>query len=71
MDFFQTIKRCCEVHVQATSFLKRNKHWNAFRVWLYEKNNLVRLGGYPTHLDVADMSYFFYFYFVFIYDQGE
>ena len=37
MDFFQTIKRCCQVHVQATSLLKRNKHWNAFRVWLYEK----------------------------------
>ena len=37
MDFFQTIKRCCRVHVQATSLLKRNKHWNAFRVWLYEK----------------------------------
>ena len=26
-----------KVHVQATSLLKRNKHWNAFRVWLYEK----------------------------------
>ena len=30
-------KRCCQVHVQATLLLKRNKHWNAFRVWLYEK----------------------------------
>ena len=37
IDFFQTIKRCCQVHVKATSLLKRNKHWNAFRVWLYEK----------------------------------
>ena len=37
----------------------------------YMRNNLVRLGGYPTHGDVADMSYFFYFYFVFIYDQAE
>ena len=70
MDFFQTIKRCCQVHVQATSLLKRNKHWNAFRVWLYEKH-LVRLGGYPAHGGVADMSYFFHFYFVFIYDQTE
>ena len=35
--FFQTIKCCCQVHVQATSLLKRSKHWNAFRVWLYEK----------------------------------
>ena len=31
----------------------------------YMRNNLVRLGGYPTHRDVADMSYSFYFYFVF------
>ena len=37
----------------------------------YMRNNLVRLGGYPTHRDVADMSYFFYFHFVFIYDQAE
>ena len=35
----------------------------------YMRNNLVRLGGYPTHRDVADMSYFFYFYFVSNYDQ--
>ena len=37
MDFFQIIKRCCQIHAQATSLLKRNKHWIAFRVWLYEK----------------------------------
>ena len=37
----------------------------------YMRNNLVRLGGYPTHRDVADMSYFFYFYFAFIYNQVE
>ena len=55
-----------KVHVQATSLLKRNKHWNAFRVWLYEKNNLVHLGEYPTDRDVADMSNLFYFYSVFI-----
>ena len=35
--FFQTIKRCCQVHVQAISFLKRNKHWNTFRVRLYRE----------------------------------
>ena len=34
-------------------------------------DNLVRLEGYATHRDVADMSYFFYFYFVFKYDQVE
>ena len=54
-----------KVHVQATSLLKRNKHWNAFRVWLYEKQ-LRLLRGYPTHRDVADMSNLFYFYSVFI-----
>ena len=37
----------------------------------YMRNNLVRLGGYPTHRDVADMSYFFYSYFVFRYDQAD
>ena len=37
----------------------------------YMRNNLVRLGGYPTHRDVPDMSYFLYFYFVFINDQAE
>ena len=35
------------------------------------RNDLVRLGGYHTHRDVADTSYFFYFYFVFLYDQAE
>ena len=35
----------------------------------YMRNNLVRLGGYPTHRGVADMSCFFYF--VFKYDQAE
>ena len=37
----------------------------------YMRNNSVRLGGYPTHRAVADISYFFYFYFVFKYDQVE
>ena len=30
---------CCQVHLQAAS-LKRNKHWNAFRVWLYHKGDI-------------------------------
>ena len=29
------------------------------------RNNLARLGGYPIHLDVSDMSNLFYFHFVF------
>ena len=37
IDLFQTIKRGCQVQVQATSVLKRNKHWNALRAWLHEK----------------------------------
>ena len=35
------------------------------------RKNLVGLGGYPTHRDVADMSHFSYFYFMFKYDQAE
>ena len=69
INFLQTIKCYCQVHVQATSFLKRNKHFNAFRVWLYEKQ-LGSLGGYPTHRDVADMSDLFHFYSVFIWSRG-
>ena len=37
IKFLQTIKCCCQVHIQAKSLLKRNKHQNAFRVWLCEK----------------------------------
>ena len=37
----------------------------------YMRKNLVCLGGYPTHRDFADMSYFFYFYFMFLYDQAD
>ena len=32
----------------------------------YMKNNLVHLGGYPTHGDAVDMSNLFYIYSVFI-----
>ena len=35
-----------------------------FRV-CYIRNNLACLGGYLTHLDVANMSDLFYFHFVF------
>ena len=31
----------------------------------YMRNSLARLGGYPTHRDVADMPNLFYFHFVF------
>ena len=47
-SFFQTTKRCGQVQIQATSLLKRNKHWDAFRVWLYEKQ-FGSLRGYSTH----------------------
>ena len=70
--FFQMIKGCCQVHVQATSLFKiitiecfkKKLFFVTFRV-CYMRNNLVWLGGYPTHLDVADVSNFFYFHFVF------
>ena len=48
------------VHVQATSLLKGNKHWNAFRLW-YMRNNLVHFGGYTTNRDVADTQISFIF----------
>ena len=54
-----------------------NKHWNVsersifvtFRV-CYMRNNLACLGGYPTHLDVSDMSNLFYFHFVFTWSRA-
>ena len=36
----------------------------------YMKNNLVHLGGYPTHGDAVDMSNLFYIYSVFIWSRG-
>ena len=36
----------------------------------YMRNNLVHLGGYPTHRDVAGMSNLFYFYSVFMCSWG-
>ena len=35
----------------------------------YMRNNLVHLGGYLTHQDVADMSNLFYFYSVLIWSR--
>ena len=68
INFLQTIKCCCQLHIQATSLLKRNKHWNAFRVWFYEK----QLGSlrYLTHQDVVNKSNLLCFYFVFIWSSG-
>ena len=61
IDFFQIIKRCCQLYIQATQLLK-NRHWNSFRVWL---NNLVLLGCYSTHRDAAVIIYFVF------YGQGD
>ena len=54
-----------------------NKHWNVpersnFLLLLecYMRNNLACLGGYPTHLDVSDMSNLFYFHFVFTWSRA-
>ena len=56
-----------------TSYINvwNNKHWDVsersnfllFRV-CYMRNNLACLGGYPTHLDIFDMSNLFCFHFV-------
>ena len=72
--FFQTIKRSCQVHVQATSFIalecfRKKQFFVTFRV-CYMRNNLAWLGEYLTHLDVADMSNLFYFHFVFTWSRA-
>ena len=67
--FLQTIKYCCQVHVQDTSLLKRNKHWNAFRVWLYDK----QLGSLKGDIPLTDMLLICQISFILIlslYDQG-
>ena len=43
---------------------RKKQFFVTFRV-CYMRNNLACLGGYLTHLDVADMSNLFYFHFVF------
>ena len=66
INFFKIIKRCCQVHVQATLMFEiisiemfQKKHFFVtFRV-CYMRNKLACLGGYPTHLDVSDMSNLF------------
>ena len=57
IDFFQTIKCCFQVHVQTISLFKKIrigmfKKEGIFLFLLgygYIRNNLARLGGYPTH----------------------
>ena len=54
--------------------VKKDGPWNVSErsnfllllVYGYIGNNLARIGGYPTHRYVADMSNLFYFHFVFI-----
>ena len=65
IDFFPTIKHCCQVHVQALLLFK------IISIGMFQKeaifcyflrSNLDCLGIYLTHLDVADMSNLFYFH---------
>ena len=69
IDFFLTIKLCCQEHVQVlceftrTNFQERN---NFLLLFEYGTSKLARLGGYPTHRDVTDMSDLFYCHFEFI-----
>ena len=37
----------------------------------YMSNNLIRLGGYPTHRDVADLSNLFLFLFCVFMIKGD
>ena len=69
MNFLQTIKCCYQVRVQATSLLKRNTHWS-LSGYGYMRENLIDLGEYSTHWDVANMPNLFYFYSVFIRSRG-
>ena len=52
---------CCQVHVQAASLLKRNKHWNAFRVWLYHKQLGLLKGNIPLTEILQICQIFFIF----------
>ena len=66
IDFF-----CCQVQVQAILLFKIisigmfQKEALLLLLGCYIRNNLACLGGYLTHLDVAEMSNLFYFHFVF------
>ena len=78
IQFFQTIKCCCQVHVQATSLFKiisvgmfqeKSNFFVTFRV-CYITNNLACLGGYLTCLEVAGISNLFYFHFMFTWSRA-
>ena len=59
IDFFQTIKRCCQVHVQVTSLfkkisigmLKKKQFFVTFKVCLYEK----QLGSLERDIPFTEM----------------
>ena len=68
IDFLPTIKHCCQVHIQAALLFKIisiGMFQKEARFCYFLRNNLACLGGYPIHLDVADMSNLFYFHFAF------
>ena len=69
INFLQTIKCCSQVHVQATSLLKKISI-EMLLGYGYMRNNLVHLRRYPNHRDVADMSNLSYFYSVFTWSRG-
>ena len=74
LDFFQTIKLCCQERVQALriythEFLRKKQFFVTFWVWLYKKQ-LGSLRGIYHSPDVADMSNLFYFHFEFIWSRG-
>ena len=62
--FFQTIKRCCQLHVQAAPLFKISIGF--LLCCGYMRNNLVHLGGYSTHRDAADMSNLLFLLFVYM-----
>ena len=66
IDFFQIIKCCCQVHVQAC--FRKKQFFVTFRV-CYMRDNLACFGRYPIHLDAADVSNLFYFHFVFTWSR--
>ena len=53
----------------ALECFRKKQFFVTFRV-CYMRNNLACLGGYLTHLDVADMSNLYYFHFVFTWSRA-
>ena len=51
------------LHVQ---IFKKETNFLLLFEYDYIRSNLDRLGGYPAHGDVADMSNLFYFHFEFV-----